>query len=420
MTEPSPAAPPRRLAKVPWLTPAIFGFGIASLLSDLGHEAGTATMPALLTALGAAPAALGLIEGIADGVVSLGKLYGGQLANRLRWRKPLTIAGYLVTGLAVGLFGVAQSWVHLLLARVIGWLAKGLRGPSRSAMLADVAAKAALGRAIGFHRAMDTVGAVLGPLLATLLLSRIPVRQVFLWAMLPGILAALAFAVLVRGQQHTIKEPPPSLWQSLQRLPGGFRRFLLAVLLFGAGDFARTLLILRAAQLLTPTYGATRAAAIGMLLFVLHNLVAAICAYPVGRIADSVSPRKLLAVGYGLGVVTAMLAALAQPSLAMLTLLFGCAGLVIGIEETIESVVTARLVEGPLRGSAYGALAATNGVGDLISSSAVGLLWTAFGPLAAFLSAAVACALGTGLLVFDLHGAPDKPPDKPADQAASG
>jgi hypothetical protein len=88
----------------------------------------------------------------------------------------------------------------------------------------------------------------------------------------------------------------------------------------------------------------------------------------------------------------------------MLTLLFGCAGLVIGIEETIESVVTARLVEGPLRGSAYGALAATNGIGDLISSSAVGLLWTALGPAVAFLSAAAACAVGTGLLVADLRG----------------
>ncbi len=399
-----PTRAPESAAKVGWLTPAILGFGIASLLSDFGHEAGTATMPALLTVLGAAPAALGLIEGIADGVVSLGKLYGGALANRLAWRKPLTIAGYLITGLAVGLFGLAQSWVHLLLARMVGWLAKGLRGPSRSAMLADVAEKATLGRAIGFHRAMDTVGAVLGPLAATLLLGRIPVRQVFLWAMIPGILAALAFFALVRGQQHTRKEPTPSLWQSLRRLPAGFRRFLLAVLLFGVGDFARTLLILRAAQLLTPRYGATQAAAIGMLLFVLHNLVAALCAYPVGRVADSVSPRLLLALGYGLGVATGVLAAFAQPSLLMLTLLFGCAGLVIGIEETIESVVTARLVEGPLRGSAYGALAATNGIGDLISSSAVGLLWTALGPAVAFLSAAAACAVGTGLLVADLRG----------------
>lgn len=414
MTEPAAPAPPPQSHPTRWLTPAVLGFGIASLFSDMGHEAGTATMPALLTTLGAAPAALGLIEGIADGVVSAAKLYGGGLANRLSWRKPITILGYLITGLSVGLFGLAQSWVHLLAARTIGWLAKGLRGPSRSAMLADVAPKAALGRAIGFHRAMDTIGAVLGPLCVTLLLPRMPVRQVFFWAMGPGILAALSFLVLVRGQQRTLKEAPPPLLHSLKLLPAGFRRFLLAVLLFGAGDFARTLLILRATQLLTPTLGATRAAAIGILLFSVHNMVAAACAYPVGWLADRVSARKLLAVGYGLGVVTAGLAALAQPSLVMLTALFVCAGLVIGIEETLESVVTAQLVEGPLRGSAYGALAATNGIGDLVSSSLVGVIWSTLGPAVAFAGAGAACALGT-LMLANGRGASPRRSDQTAE-----
>jgi MFS family permease len=196
-------------------------------------------------------------------------------------------------------------------------------------------------------------------------------------------------------------------------LPAGFRRFLVAVLLFGTGDFARTLLILRAAQLLTPQYGAPRAAAIGVFFFAIHNVVAALCAYPIGVLADRVSPRRLLVVGYALGVLTAVLAALAQPSLFLLTLLFVCAGLVIGIEETLESVLTAKLIDARVRGSAYGALAATNGVGDLISSSLVGIVWTAFGPGVAFASAGVACALGAavlGLAVAD----PAEPADAPA------
>jgi MFS family permease len=377
----------------------VLGFGLASLLSDMGHEAGTAALPSLLTALGAAPLALGLIEGIADGVVCFAKLYGGALANRLSLRKPLAVGGYAVTGLSIGLFALATSWLHILLARCVGWLARGIRSPARSAMLADAVPRQALGRAIGFHRAMDTLGAIAGPALATLLLPILPLRQVFVCAMVPGVLAAVAFMVLVRPQHASLREPPPPLVRGLVALPSSFRRFLVAVLLFGAGDFARTLLILRATQLLTPARGAVTATAIGMSLFVLHNLVAAACAYPIGRLADSVSPRRLLAVGYALGAVTALGAALATPSLPGLAALFIVAGLVIGIEETIESVLCARLAPQHLRGTAYGALAATNGVGDLVSSSLVGLLWTALGPATGFGLAAVACALGTLLLV---------------------
>ena len=387
------------VARPRWFSKAVLGFGLASLLSDAGHEAGTAALPALLMSLGALPAALGVIEGIADGVVAFAKLYGGSLANRMAWRKPIAVLGYLITGLSIGLFGVASSWVHILLARSLGWLARGLRGPARSAMLADAVPKSVLGRAVGFHRAMDTVGATLGPAIATVLLTWVPLRALFGYAMVPGVLAAVVFALLVKAPPVTRKETPPPLLKSLRLLPAAFRRFLLAVLAFGIGDFARTLLILRAAQLLTPEYGATRAAAIGMMLFVVHNLAAAACAYPAGRLADSVSPQRLLAVGYGLGVVTAVLAALASPSLPFLVVLFVVAGLVIGIEETLESVVTGLQVESAQRGSAYGALAATNGVGDMVSSSVVGLLWTWQGPALAFGFAAVASLVGTLLLL---------------------
>lgn len=400
MSEPAPAAgAPPSPPRLRWLTGAVLGFGLASLLSDMGHEAGTAALPSLLTSLGAAPLALGLIEGIADGVVCFAKLYGGSLANHLRLRKPIAVGGYAVTGLSIGLFALATSWLHILAARCVGWLARGIRSPARSAMLADAVPRQALGRAIGFHRAMDTLGAIAGPALATLLLPILPLRQVFVCAMVPGVLAALAFLVLVRPQQASLREPPPPLLRGLVALPSPFRRFLVAVLLFGTGDFARTLLILRATQLLAPTRGTVDAAALGMALFVLHNVVAAACAYPIGRLADSVSPRRLLAVGYGLGVLTALGAALATPSLPRLAALFIVAGLVIGIEETIESVLCARLAPQQLRGTAYGALAATNGVGDLVSSSLVGLLWTALGPGIGFGIAALACALGTLLLV---------------------
>lgn len=389
----SPAAAPR------WLSKAVLGFGLASLLSDAGHEAGTAALPALLATMAAAPATLGMIEGIADGVVCFAKIFGGSLANRPTLRKPVAVLGYLVTGLSIGLFAVATGWLHILAARIIGWLFRGLRSPSRSAMLADAVPKQALGRALGFHRMMDTIGAIVGPLLAVALLSRVPLRQVFWVAMIPGVLAALAFVLLIPGQTTTSREPPPSLLAGIRELPQPFHRFLIAVLSFGVGDFARTLLVLRATELLGPSHNATSSVAIAMLLFAVHHAVAAVCAFPAGYLADRVSPQRVLAVGYALGVVTALLAAFAQPSVLFLAVLFVVAGMVIGIEETVEGVLCAKLVPSKLRGSAYGLLAATNGIGDMIASSLVGVVWAAYDATLAFGLAAVACAVGTVLLL---------------------
>jgi sugar phosphate permease len=215
MTDPAPP-----VEKPRWLSKVVLGFGLASLLSDAGHEAGTAALPVLLTTMAAAPATLGLIEGIADGVVCFAKLFGGSLANRPTLRKPLAVLGYTVTGLSIGLFALSSSWLHILAARILGWLFRGLRSPSRSAMLADAVPKQALGRAIGFHRTMDTVGAILGPLLATVLLLKLPLRHVFWVAMVPGVLAAVAFALLVPAQKTTSREPPPSLMAGFRALPG--------------------------------------------------------------------------------------------------------------------------------------------------------------------------------------------------------
>lgn len=395
-----PTDAPTAAVKKRWLSRSVFGFGVASFLSDAGHEAATSALPALLLALGAPPAALGLIEGISDGAASFAKLAGGFWADRPQRRKPLVIAGYLLTGLAQGLYALVTGWPQLLAARGAAWLARGIRSPSRSAMLADAVPPEARGRAFGFHRAMDTAGAVTGPLLATLLVATLPLRAVFWWTMVPGLLAALAFALLVRPQR-AIAGHHVRFWESLGALPAPFRRFLGAVFAFGLGDFARTLLILRAAELLAPTHGKARALAAAMLLYALHNVLSAAAAYPIGWLADRVDARRLLVVGYGLGVATAVLAAFATPSLLVLGLLFAAAGLTIAFEDTLESTVTAVQVPDRLRGTGYGVLATVNGVGDLLSSALVGALWTTFGARFAFLVAAALCAAGTLLLARD-------------------
>ena len=218
--------------------------------------------------------------------------------------------------------------------------------------------------------------------------------------MIPGVLAAVAFGILVPAQTTTSRNPPPSLMAGLRELPPSFRRFLFAVLAFGFGDFARTLLVLRATQLLGAREFPGGGAAIAILLFSLHHAVAAACAFPIGYLSDRMSPRKLLAVGYALGIVTALAAAFAQPSVLFLAGMFSVAGMVIGIEETIEGVMCAKLAPPRLRGSAYGMLAATNGIGDMVASSVIGAVWAWYSPELAFSLAAVACGVGTVLLVM--------------------
>jgi MFS family permease len=393
-----PEAIPAAAARRGWLTRSVLGFGLASFLSDLGHEAATAALPALLLALGAAPAALGIIEGVSDGLASFAKLYGGWLADRPSWRKPIAVAGYLVTGLSTGAFGLAHAWPHVQAARGIGWLARGLRGPPRDAMLAEAVPAAKRGRAFGFHRAMDSAGAALGPAIAAVLITFVPVRVVFYLSVAPGVLSAAAFAALVRRDGSPSPADPRPLWTSVRALPARFRRFLASVFLFGLGDFARTLLILRATTLLTPTLGPAQASAAAMAMYVGHNVLYAAASFPVGWLADRVLPQRLLVLGYLLGGLTAILAATATASWGMLVALFATAGLTLAFEDTLEGTLTALEVPPALRGTGYGVLATTNGIGDLVSSALVGVLWSAVGAETAFGVAAAFCFAGALLL----------------------
>jgi len=380
--------------RIRWLTPSVLGFGLASFLSDMGHEAATATLPGLLVLLRAPPAALGVIEGVSDGLSSFAKLAGGWWADRPSLRKPIAVLGYVTTGLTSGAYGLATAWWHLLVSRGLGWFARGVRSPARDAMLADSVPREALGRAFGLHRAADTAGAIIGPAAAAALLTLVPLRRVFLYSLVPGVLAGLAFLVLVRPQRDAPRPEQP-FWRSVTALPRDFRRFLLAVFLFGLGDFARTLLILRATQLLTPKAGPARAAAVAIALYVVHNAIYAVASYPVGLLADRIPPQRVLVAGYLLGAATALLAAVGSPALPALIVLFFAAGLTLAFMDTLEGTIVAVEVPEAIRGTGFGVLATVNGVGDLLSSSLVGLVWSVVGARAAFGLAAALCTAGT-------------------------
>ena len=186
--------------KTTWLNRTVLGVGLTSLFSDWSHETATAILPAFLAIIGAGPAWLGAIEGISDGLSSFAKLTAGHFTDRLQKRKPLVLAGYAITALATASFAFATSAYEILFGRVLAWLGRGVRSPSKKAILAADVPPGAYGRAFGFERLMDTVGAIAGPLTALWLLSVTAhsYRKVFLYTLIPGLLAVLIFAMLVR------------------------------------------------------------------------------------------------------------------------------------------------------------------------------------------------------------------------------
>ena len=402
---------PAELGPQKWLNRNVIGMGLTSFLSDAGHEMATAVLPGFLAVIGAPAAALGLIEGVADAASSFVKLAAGWYTDRIGHRKAITIGGYFVTGVAKALFALAYAWPLVLVGRTAAWLGRGVRGPLRDAILAESVPAESRGRAFGFHRAGDTLGAIVGPAIAVALLAWLqphatadpsaPFRLIFWLTLIPGVSSAVAFAALVterrRAPSHELR-----FWGALKSLPSSYRRLLVGVGVFGLADFAPTLMILAATQLLTPGHGVVHAAQIAGLLYMVRNIAYAGASFPIGALSDRVGRRGLLVLGYLVGAVVAAGFGLAfmfsLHSMAYLLALFVLAGVYIAAEDALEGVMTADYTAPEVRGTAYGLLATVNGVGDFVASAAVGLLWTGVSPVAGFGYAAVLMLIGAAIL----------------------
>ncbi|MEP6822475.1 MAG: MFS transporter [Chthoniobacterales bacterium] len=368
-----------------WLNRTVLGVGLASLFSDWSHEIATAAMPAFLASLGVAAAWLGIIEGVSDGLASFAKMASGYYTDGLRRRKPIAVVGYLATALGTAAFGLATNAWHVLFARAGAWLGRGVRTPVRKALLAASVPREAYGRAFGLERAMDTIGAIVGPLTALLILEATQhnYRVLFAWTLVPGLLAAGVIAFLVKEKDRA-PVPHISFGERLRLLPKPYRKFLVAVGLFGAGDFAHSMLILLATQKLTPTLGIGRAASVAVTLYVLHNIFYAGFSFVSGWLGDRMPKNLVLAGGYALGCVMTLAIIVLPVAIWTMGAIFILGGIYIAIEETLEDSMCAELAEESHHGMAFGVLATVNGVGDFISSIVVGLLWTAFGTAVAF------------------------------------
>jgi MFS family permease len=370
-----------------WLTPGVRSIGLASFLSDVGHEIPTSLLPSYLTVtLGAPAAALGLIEGVADGAAGFAKLAGGALADDPRRRARVAVGGYVTTAVLSSAVGLAVTAWQVAVLRTGAWVARGIRGPSRNAILADVVDPAAYGRAYGFERAADNLGAIVGPLLAIPLVALLGIRTAMLVSIVPGLLAALAmFAAVRRVRTPHARDRVPIRLRVRPVLRGDLGRLFVGMGAFEFGNCAATLLILRATELLAPSRGHDAAGGIAILLYVAYNLSATLTSLPAGHLGDRVGARLVLVGGAAGFLVAYLVFAGAGANVPVLLLGFVLAGVGIGSVETAEHTAVATRAPEEIRGSAFGLLAATQSVGNLAASAIAGLLWTAVSPTAAFL-----------------------------------
>lgn len=370
-----------------WLTPGVWGIGLASFLADVGHEVPTALFASLVTiTLGAPAAVLGLIEGLADGLAGMARFVGGTLSDDPERRRRVALGGYSLTAILSALIGVAGTVWQVALLRMGAWTSRGLRVPARNALLADMVPAEVYGRAYGFERMMDNLGAIGGPLLALGLVTLVGVRTAIVLSVIPGLLAALAILFAIRHLPRvTARTRTPVRIVVRPLLHGRLGQVLLGVSLFEAGNVATTLLILRASQQLTPHLGLNGATQVAIGLYVGYNVAATLASLPAGRISDQWGAIRVLVVGVFFFLVAYLGFAISVPNVLILAGSFIVAGLAIGCIETAEHASVAALAPVELRGSAFGLLATVQSFGNIVASGVAGLLWTLFSPTIAFL-----------------------------------
>ncbi|HOA92495.1 MAG TPA: MFS transporter [Quisquiliibacterium sp.] len=382
-----PAVPTTRIP------PAIWVLGFVSLLMDISSEMIHSLLPLFMVGtLGASAFTVGLIEGLAEATAMIVKVFSGVLSDRLGRRKGLAVFGYGLGALSKPLFALAPAVWLVLTARLIDRVGKGVRGAPRDALVADLAPPGVRGAAFGLRQSLDTVGALVGPLLAValMLLWADDFRAVFWVAVVPGLLAVLLLAVGVREPPRAAAavRPNPLRRENIARLSGAYWWVVGVGAVFTLARFSEAFLVLRAQQ-------SGMALAWVPLVMVLMNLVYAASAYPFGRLSDRMPHRTLLAVGLVV-LVAADLVLAAGTHWA--TTLAGVAlwGLHMGITQGLLATMVADTAPADLRGTAFGFFNLVSGIALLLASALAGLLWDRLGPSFTFHAGAV---LGTIALI---------------------
>ncbi|MBI5576704.1 MAG: MFS transporter [Deltaproteobacteria bacterium] len=372
----------------------VFALGLVSLLTDFSSEMIYPLLPVFLTStLGAGPAALGIIEGVAETTASLLKLFSGMWADRTGRKKPLVLSGYGLSALMRPLVGFATAWGHVLAVRFSDRIGKGIRSSPRDALIAGAVPAADRGRAFGLQRSMDHMGAVIGPLAAFLLLygADLSLRSVFFLSAVPGAAAVLALFLFVREPETP---PPVHVGGKLKDgdLPPAFRRYLFIVGLFTLGNASDAFLILRAVESGVPV-------AYVPLLWGAFHVVKSALSTPAGILSDRMDRRKVVVAGWIVYAAAYAAWGIARGP-AWMTGLFLVYGLYAAATEGVERALVADFVPPERRGTAFGWFHLVVGLAALPASVIFGVLYKMYGAGAAFGTSASLAVIASALLLL--------------------
>ncbi|MCX5780249.1 MAG: MFS transporter [Firmicutes bacterium] len=385
--------------------------GLVSFFNDFASEMVYPVVPIFLTTVLGAPIALvGLIEGIAESTASLLKVFSGWLSDRAQKRKIFAVYGYSFSTLAKLIIGIASGWPLVLLGRFIDRLGKGIRTSPRDALIADSTDEASMGKAFGFHRALDTAGAVFGPLAAILLIDHYGstnLRPIFYIAFVPGVIGVILLLTLIKEKPFIANLKPPQF--KLANLTPAYKIFLLVSAIFALGNSSDAFLILRAQYLgLSTTHT--------IFAYVVFNLVYSLLATSLGSWSDRIGPRRLLAAGFFLFALIYLFFGINQ-STTWIWWLFALYGVYMSLTEGISKAYITRIASREVIATSFGAYQTIIGICTFFASLIAGLLWSRVNPGAPFIFGAILALIAGTIFVLlgrsQESGEPSSTPSRP-------
>lgn len=371
----------------------VFVLGLVSFFNDIASEMIYPLVPIFLVSVLAAPVAIvGLIEGIAESTASILKVFSGWLSDKWRKRKQFVVAGYSFSAVSKLILGLASSWPFVLFARFIDHFGKGVRTSARDALITESSVSLFYGRSFGFHQALDTLGAVLGPLFALLAIHfwANKFRLIFFLAFIPAFVGILLLFFFVKEKKKE-RDSSVSFHFNWYNLNSSFKIFLFISFIFALGNSSDAFLILRAKNLGLSTF-------LVILAYVLFNFTYAIFSTPAGIISDKIGPRKILLSGFLLFSIIYLFFGLINVS-SFVWLLFPFYGIYMALTEGVGKAYISNLVSPKNAGTAFGVYQAGVGLCAFFASLVAGILWTYIGVRAPFIFGSAMSAISALLFV---------------------
>jgi len=368
--------------------------GLVSFFNDFASEMIYPIVPIFLTTvLGAPVAVVGVIEGIAESTASFLKVISGWLSDKLQKRKSFAVAGYCLSTISKVVIGLAFGWPLVLFGRFLDRFGKGVRTSARDALIVESSTAQNRGRSLGFHRALDTLGAVVGPLAAILLLYFLGnnLRPIFFIAFVPGLIGVVLLLLFVKDV-NKVKTARPAVKFGWKNLDGNFKIFLFVSVIFAIGNSSDAFLILRAQSFGLPL-------ALTILAYVLFNITYSLFSEPAGALSDKIGPKKILLSGFFLFSLVYLAFGLINSSI-FIWLLFPIYGIYMAMTDGVGKAYIADLVPQEKLGTAFGLYQTAVGICTLFSSIIAGLLWTYAGVGAPFIFGSAMALIAVVLFFF--------------------